>query len=119
MKIKRAAFCTFYGNGLSISAVDDMGNRLADSVETALNLANGLLIVENADDGEQTLFSEHFACPVSGFTIPEIEPRLFSFNNPHGACPTCDGLGMKMNMVDHLRAGEVGVGRIMGLLADS
>ena len=81
---------------------DDLGNRLADSVETALQLANGLLVVENADDGSQTLFSEHFACPVSGFTIPEIEPRLFSFNSPHGACPTCDGLGMKMNMDEEL-----------------
>lgn len=74
----------------------DLGNRLADSVETALKMADGLLIVENAETGEQTLFSEKFACPVSGFTIPEIEPRLFSFNNPHGACPTCDGLGVKL-----------------------
>ncbi len=71
----------------------DLGNRLADSVETALKLADGLIIAENADNGEQTLFSEKFACPVSGFTIPEIEPRLFSFNSPHGACPSCDGLG--------------------------
>ncbi len=75
---------------------DDLGNRLADSVETALNLADGLIIAENADDGAQTIFSAKFACPVSGFTIPEIEPRLFSFNSPHGACPTCDGLGKKM-----------------------
>jgi excinuclease ABC subunit A len=75
---------------------EDMGNRLADSVETALRLADGLLIAENADTGEQTLYSEKFACPVSGFTIPEIEPRLFSFNSPHGACPTCDGLGARM-----------------------
>ena len=75
---------------------DDLGNRLADSVETALKLADGLLIIENADDGGRTLFSEKFACPVSGFTIPEIEPRLFSFNSPHGACPECDGLGVKM-----------------------
>ncbi len=75
---------------------DDIGNRLADSVETALRLADGLCIAENADSGEQTLFSEKFACPVSGFTIPEIEPRLFSFNSPHGACPHCDGLGQKM-----------------------
>ncbi len=75
---------------------DDLGNRLADSVETAVRLADGLVIAENADNGEQTLFSEKFACPVSGFTIPEIEPRLFSFNNPHGACPNCDGLGVKM-----------------------
>ncbi len=77
---------------------DDMGNRLADSVETALRLADGLMIAENADTGEQTMFSEKFACPVSGFTIAEIEPRLFSFNSPHGACPTCDGLGEKLYM---------------------
>ncbi|HBR69823.1 MAG TPA: excinuclease ABC subunit A, partial [Rhodospirillaceae bacterium] len=74
---------------------DDLGNRLADSVETALKLADGLVIAENADSGEKTLFSEKFACPVSGFTIPEIEPRLFSFNSPHGACPSCDGLGAR------------------------
>ncbi len=74
----------------------DLGNRLADSVETALRLAEGLIIVENADTKEQSLFSEKFACPVSGFTIPEIEPRLFSFNSPHGACPNCDGLGVKL-----------------------
>jgi excinuclease ABC subunit A len=54
------------------------------------------MIAENADTKEQTLFSEKFACPVSGFTIPEIEPRLFSFNSPHGACPNCDGLGVKL-----------------------
>ncbi|MBN8521121.1 MAG: excinuclease ABC subunit UvrA [Alphaproteobacteria bacterium] len=74
---------------------NDLGNRLADSVETALRLADGLCIAENADTSVQTIFSEKFACPVSGFTIAEIEPRLFSFNSPHGACPTCDGLGMK------------------------
>ncbi|PZP57072.1 MAG: excinuclease ABC subunit A [Micavibrio aeruginosavorus] len=77
---------------------DDLGNRLADSIETALRLADGLLVVENADNGERQLFSEKFACPVSGFTIPEIEPRLFSFNSPHGACPHCDGLGQEMYM---------------------
>lgn len=77
---------------------EDMGNRLADSVETALRLADGLAIAENAEDGEQALFSEKFACPVSGFTIAEIEPRLFSFNSPHGACPTCDGIGEKLYM---------------------
>lgn len=74
----------------------DMGNRLADSVETALRLANGLAITENADNGEEKIYSEKFACPVSGFTIAEIEPRLFSFNSPHGACPSCDGLGQKL-----------------------
>src|SRR5690349_16407028 len=74
----------------------ELGNRLADSFETALGLAEGLAIAENADTGEETLFSAKFACPVSGFTIPEIEPRLFSFNNPFGACPACDGLGTKL-----------------------
>ncbi len=69
--------------------------RLADSVETALGLADGLVVAEDATSGEQRLFSEKFACPVSGFTIAEIEPRLFSFNSPHGACPTCDGLGQQ------------------------
>ncbi|HUE63515.1 MAG TPA: excinuclease ABC subunit UvrA [Rhizomicrobium sp.] len=79
----------------------DIGNRLPDSVETALNLADGLLVVEFADEKEkdggarQMLLSSKFACPVSGFTISEIEPRLFSFNNPHGACPVCDGLGVQ------------------------
>ena len=67
--------------------------RLADSFETALQLADGLAFVENAKTGERSTFSARFACPVSGFTIDEIEPRLFSFNNPFGACPACDGLG--------------------------
>ena len=74
----------------------DLGNRLADSIETALSLADGILYAENADTGERTVFSAKFACPVSGFTIDEIEPRLFSFNNPFGACPACDGLGVKL-----------------------
>ena len=74
---------------------EDITGRLADSVETALKLADGLCIAENAQSGQQTIFSEKFACPVSGFTIAEIEPRLFSFNSPHGACPDCDGLGVK------------------------
>ncbi|MCA8931860.1 MAG: excinuclease ABC subunit UvrA [Rhodospirillaceae bacterium] len=73
-----------------------LGNRVADSVEMALGLADGLCIAENADDQSRILFSAKFACPVSGFTIDEIEPRLFSFNNPHGACPACDGLGVKL-----------------------
>ncbi len=75
---------------------DGLGNRLAESLETALELADGIAIAENADNGEETIFSAKFACPVSGFTISEIEPRLFSFNNPFGACPTCDGLGTKL-----------------------
>ncbi|WP_298728029.1 excinuclease ABC subunit UvrA [uncultured Ferrovibrio sp.] len=75
---------------------DGIQTRLADSLETALGLADGIAIAENADKDERTIFSAKFACPVSGFTIEEIEPRLFSFNSPHGACPTCDGLGSKM-----------------------
>ncbi|HEU4838354.1 MAG TPA: excinuclease ABC subunit UvrA [Micavibrio sp.] len=81
---------------------DDLGNRLADSVETALRLADGLIIAEEADTGKEHLFSEKFACPVSGFTIPEIEPRLFSFNSPHGACPACDGLGEVLSFDESL-----------------
>ena len=72
---------------------DGLESRLADSFETALELADGLAFTENADSGERQTFSARFACPVSGFTIDEIEPRLFSFNNPFGACPSCDGLG--------------------------
>jgi excinuclease ABC subunit A len=80
---------------------EDIASRLADSFETALGLADGIALTENADadgpnGGERTIFSAKFACPVSGFTIPEIEPRLFSFNNPFGACPSCDGLGTKL-----------------------
>ena len=74
---------------------DDLATRLADSIETALELSDGLLFVEDADSGARTTFSAKFACPVSGFTIDEIEPRLFSFNNPFGACPSCDGLGVQ------------------------
>ncbi|HSC19291.1 MAG TPA: excinuclease ABC subunit UvrA, partial [Rhizomicrobium sp.] len=103
----------------------DIGNRLPDSIETALGLADGLVIAEFADaspppergrqgggqkadpsptlplqgresEPRRLLMSSKFACPVSGFTIPEIEPRLFSFNNPHGACPVCDGLGTQL-----------------------
>lgn len=74
----------------------DLGHRLADGIETCLKLSDGLLYVENADTGEQQTFSAKFACPLSGFTIDEIEPRLFSFNSPFGACPVCDGLGVKI-----------------------
>ncbi|HSO42961.1 MAG TPA: excinuclease ABC subunit UvrA, partial [Rhodospirillales bacterium] len=71
----------------------DIASRLAESFETATGLSDGIAFVENADSGERTVFSARYACPVSGFTIDEIEPRLFSFNNPYGACPSCDGLG--------------------------
>ena len=83
---------------------EGMEQRLAESFETALGLADGIAVGEFADlaEGEtepkRITFSANFACPVSGFTIPEIEPRLFSFNNPFGACPTCDGLGQQLKI---------------------
>ena len=79
---------------------EGLDTRLADSFRTALDLADGIAILETAvgedEDPERFTFSEKFACPVSGFTIPEIEPRLFSFNAPFGACPSCDGLGVEL-----------------------
>ncbi|MEX0277167.1 MAG: excinuclease ABC subunit UvrA [Ruegeria sp.] len=78
---------------------EGMETRLADSLRTALDLADGIAVLETAPregDPERITFSENFACPVSGFTIPEIEPRLFSFNAPFGACPDCDGLGVEL-----------------------
>jgi excinuclease ABC subunit A len=82
----------------------DMAARLAESFETALELADGIAITEYADEKDEKgaekrlTFSAKFACPVSGFTIPEVEPRLFSFNNPFGACPACDGIGHEMRV---------------------
>jgi excinuclease ABC subunit A len=81
---------------------EGLETRLADSIEQALRLADGLAVAENATTAERMLFSEKFACPVSGFTLAEIEPRLFSFNNPQGACPTCDGLGKEMKFDEGL-----------------
>ncbi len=78
---------------------EGLETRLADSLRTALDLADGIAILETAPaegEPERVTFSEKFACPVSGFTIPEIEPRLFSFNAPFGACPVCDGLGVEL-----------------------
>ncbi|GGF56790.1 excinuclease ABC subunit A [Mameliella alba] len=78
---------------------EGMETRLADSFRTALDLADGIAVLETAPregESERITFSENFACPVSGFTIPEIEPRLFSFNAPFGACPECDGLGVEL-----------------------
>ncbi|WP_347264766.1 excinuclease ABC subunit UvrA [Nitrobacter sp.] len=100
----------------------DLGQRLAESFEIALKLAEGLAVIEYADappplgagekkkvakihdrsGPERILFSEKFACPVSGFTLPEIEPRLFSFNNPYGACPKCGGLGVEQHVDENL-----------------
>ena len=87
-----------------------LGNRLAEGIETAVNLANGLLFVEYEDETlpkkfrkiEKLIFSTKFACPESGFTIEEIEPRLFSFNSPFGACEECDGIGVKLNVDPNL-----------------
>ncbi len=76
---------------------DTIKTRIADSIETALSLNDGIIYLENLDNKEKIIFSSKFACPVSGFTIDEIEPRLFSFNNPFGACPKCDGLGVILN----------------------
>lgn len=73
---------------------ENLATRLADSLETAIGLSDGLAYADDASSGQRTVFSARFACPVSGFTIDEIEPRLFSFNNPFGACPDCDGLGV-------------------------
>ena len=109
------------GGGPPRGEAHDLGTRLADSFETALKLADGLAVAEFADKPlppprqpsesanksknethERLLFSERFACPVSGFTIDEIEPRLFSFNNPFGACPKCDGLGTELHFEPEL-----------------
>ena len=86
---------------------EGLEGRLADSLETALRLADGLATAEIAVSGDDDapapiIFSEKFACPVSGFTIEEVEPRLFSFNNPFGACPTCDGLGQSLKFDEGL-----------------
>ena len=72
--------------------------RLTDSIETALKLGEGTVIISDATTGKDQLFSEHFACPFDGISLPEIEPRTFSFNTPHGACQACQGLGMKLEI---------------------
>ena len=88
----------------------NLGNRLAESIETAVNLSNGLVFVEYEDETlpqkfrkiEKLIYSTKFACPESGFTIEEIEPRLFSFNSPYGACAECEGIGIKLNVDPNL-----------------
>ena len=95
----------------------DLATRLADSFETALALADGIVYAEDAQNGERTVFSSRFACPVSGFTIEEIEPRLFSFNSPHGACPACDGLGVESFFDPHLVIPEGRVSLAAGAIA--
>jgi excinuclease ABC subunit A len=91
--------------------------RLAEDFEQAIGLADGLAFVEDADNGERTTFSAKFACPVSGFTIDEIEPRLFSFNNPYGACPACDGLGTQMFFDPDLVVPDPRLSLLQGALA--
>lgn len=81
-----------------IAVKEGIAERLAQSFETALKLGDGLVFAEDYHTHQRTTFSSKFACPVSGFTIEEIEPRLFSFNNPYGACPHCDGIGASLYM---------------------
>lgn len=76
---------------------DGIRSRLFDSVEASLRIADGYVVIDTMDENE-LLFSEHYACPVCGFTVPELEPRLFSFNAPFGSCPDCDGLGIKLEV---------------------
>ncbi len=99
---------------------EGLETRLADSFRTALDLADGITVLETAPkegDPERITFSENFACPVSGFTIPEIEPRLFSFNAPFGACPSCDGLGVELFFDEQLVVPDVTLKIADGALA--
>jgi len=100
---------------------DGIQTRLADSFRTALNLADGIAVLETAvaegAEPVRTTFSEKFACPVSGFTIPEIEPRLFSFNAPFGACPECGGLGVELFFDERLVVPDQGLTLAQGALA--
>jgi excinuclease ABC subunit A len=101
---------------------EGLETRLADSFRTALDLADGIAILETAPregegEPERFTFSEKFACPVSGFTIPEIEPRLFSFNAPFGACPSCDGLGVELFFDERLVVPDVTLKIADGALA--
>ena len=73
----------------------DIRQRLAESLETAIGLADGLVLIAPMEEGEELRFSARYACPECGYSLEELEPRLFSFNNPYGACPTCDGLGIE------------------------
>ena len=102
---------------------DGIETRLADSLETALRLADGLAVAEIAQpvdeegEPERVLFSQKFACPVSGFTLPEIEPRLFSFNSPQGACPACDGLGQELTFDEDLVVPDKSLSLAKGAIA--
>jgi len=100
---------------------EEIKQRLAESIETALELSDGLMVAEtvnkDSENAERHLMSAKFACPVSGFTIEEIEPRLFSFNNPFGACPSCDGLGNKLHFDPELMVPDVSKTIRQGALA--
>ncbi len=104
---------------------EGLETRLADSFRTALDLADGIAVLEvaagpggdEASEPERITFSEHFACPVSGFTIPEIEPRLFSFNAPLGACPACDGLGAELFFDERLVVPDASLSIAQGAIA--
>ena len=99
---------------------EGLETRLADSLRTALDLADGIAVLETAPkegEAERITFSENFACPVSGFTIPEIEPRLFSFNAPFGACPECDGLGKELFFDERLVVPDAALSIYNGALA--
>ncbi len=99
---------------------EGLETRLADSLRTALDLADGISVLETAPkegEPERITFSENFACPVSGFTIPEIEPRLFSFNAPFGACPDCDGLGVELFFDERLVVPDTRLSLYDGALA--
>lgn len=85
-------------SGADNDAADEFRSRMYASFEGALRLVPGSVLVRRLDTNEDTLYSQNYACPVSGFTVPKIEPRLFSFNAPLGACPACDGLGVQLNM---------------------
>ncbi len=117
-----------------IKVSDELGNRLADSIETALGISDGLLHVEIVGlpegavkpkkgsvaaykEGQIITFSAKFACPVSGFTLDEIEPRIFSFNSPFGACPTCDGLGTQMYFDEALIVPDANLSLAQGAIA--
>ncbi len=90
--------------------------RLADSVETALKLADGVVEVSNADSGAVELFSERYGCPTCGISLPELEPRHFSFNSPFGACPTCGGLGTKRRVSEQLILGDARISLLEGVI---
>ncbi len=130
-----------------VKVSEDMGNRLADSIETALSISDGLMQVEIIEDANTGIredakgkgknkkgdaadsripdfansriltFSAKFACPVSGFTLAEIEPRIFSFNSPFGACPTCDGLGTKLHFEEALIVPDANLSLATGAIA--